>query len=124
VPLTAKQARFVAAYDGNAADAARKAGYSGTDQALGVTGYRLLKNPQIKAAIAGRESKKTGGLIATREKRQAFWSAMMEDVEASASDRLRASELLGKAGGDFLTRVEVSVEKSLEQLIREAAGAK
>jgi len=104
--FTPKQVRFVAAYDGNAADAARKAGYKGTNQVLAVTGNDLLRNPKIAAAIAARENGKIKKLIATREERQEFWSTVMRACRHSMRDRLRASELLGKSECDFPNKHE------------------
>jgi phage terminase small subunit len=46
--------------------------------------------------------------IAGRDERQAFWSEIMRDKNVSTRDRLRASELLGKSGGDFVVHLEHS----------------
>ena len=111
-PLTAKQQRFVAAYDGNATAACRDAGYAGSDNALAVMGRKLLTNGKVAAAIAAREAKRTDARIATREERQAFWSAVLrgeyttvEDGKLCGADfghRLKASELLGRSEADFV----------------------
>lgn len=45
--------------------------------------------------------------IATREERQHFWTSLMYDEGVEASQRNRASELLGKSQGDFIEQVEV-----------------
>jgi hypothetical protein len=53
--LSDKQALFVAHYVAcgmNAANAARLAGYGGNSLSLGFIGYRNLKNPKIRAALA------------------------------------------------------------------------
>lgn len=122
--LTPKQQAFVEAYAGNATDAARKAGYTGNDKTLGVTGSRVLANASVLAAIAARQAPARTARIATREQRQEFWTETMLDVNASLSDRLRASELLGKSEADFLTKVEVTGKLSLESLINEAMKPK
>ena len=44
-------------------------------------------------------------MIASREERQTFWTAILRDPETELRDRLRASELLGRSEGDFLERV-------------------
>lgn len=103
--LTPKQAAFVEAYDGNGTAAARKAGYSGSDAVLGKTAFDLLRNPKIAQLIAERSKRATFGHIASREERQAFWTKVMQDEDGSMFDRLKASELLGKSDGDFLTRI-------------------
>jgi phage terminase small subunit len=54
--LTAKQQCFIDEYlqSGNATDAARKAGYQGDDNTLGVTGYDNLRNPKIAKVLQAR----------------------------------------------------------------------
>ena len=100
--LTRKQMAFVAAFHGNAAEAARAAGYSAkTAKAIG---SELLTKPDIKEAIQERERERTDSMIATREERQSFWTAILRDPETELRDRLRASELLGKSEGDFLEK--------------------
>ena len=110
--LTPKQSAFIDAYTGNATEAARMAGYS---QATAYSqGQRLLKNPDVAAAIRAREAERTSETIANREARLKFWTSVMYDETQSTRDRLRASELLAKAEGDFLERVEVESQKSLD----------
>ena len=109
--LTAKQQAFVEAYDGNATQAALKAGYSKkTAYSIGVEN---LKKPQIAAAIAERNAPASSARIATREERQAFWTGVMRDPAVEMKDRLRASELLGKSECDIAERVEVSGEMDI-----------
>ncbi|OON89717.1 terminase small subunit [Pyramidobacter sp. C12-8] len=104
--LTAKQRRFVDAYDGNATAAALAAGYSArTAQRIG---SENLFKPLIAAAIRARETKRRGSLIATREERQSFWTATMRDERVEMKDRLKASELLGKSEADFIDTVRAS----------------
>ncbi len=60
MPLTVKQTRWIDAYianNGNATDACRKAGYSGTDNSLAQQGHDNLSNPQIRAALADATAK-------------------------------------------------------------------
>lgn len=55
--LNVRQQKFVAAYlrSGNATQAAREAGYSGSDVTLSTTGSRMLRNARVAAEIeAGR----------------------------------------------------------------------
>jgi hypothetical protein len=106
VALTAKQQAFVEAYCGNATEAARKAGYKGTDATLSVTGHQLLRNPKVRAAIEARRAPESAGRIATREERQAFWTRVMRDESVDWQHRLKASELLGKSEVDFAERLQ------------------
>src|SRR5690349_5940748 len=98
--LTAKQQAFIAAYSGNGTEAARLAGYAGSDQVLGQVASENLKKPEIQKAIAARQSKASASLIASREERQTFWTSLMRDTELGLYDRVRASELLGKSQAD------------------------
>lgn len=105
--LTEKQRRFVEAYasnGGNALAAAREAGYKNPHP----EGARLLQSATIQAALERLRQVETDQAVATRTTRQAWWSSVMQDENASLRDRLRASELLGKSQGDFLDRVEHS----------------
>lgn len=104
--LTEKQRRFVEAYmgeaKGNATEAARLAGYKGNRATLQAVGKENLSKPLISGAVAQVQS--ADPLVATREERQQFWTAMMKDEEAHPVARLKASELLAKASGDFVIR--------------------
>lgn len=104
MPLTIKQQRFIEAFNGNAAAAARAAGYRHPDR----IGSRLMTRPEIKSAILSREAAFCDETIATRAERQQFWSAVMRDDSVKLPDRLRASELLAKSEGDFLDRHELT----------------
>lgn len=91
--LTTKQRLFVEAYlaNPNATDAARKAGYRGSENALAVVGNKLLRNSKIAALM---ENRVQTAIITTNE--------ILEGVKAIAlngdkdSDKLKAYELLGK----------------------------
>jgi phage terminase small subunit len=110
--MNPRQRKFVEAYEGNAKAAAQAAGYATPS----VDGARLMKNAEIVAAIARRESKNASPMIADREERFRFWSQVMRDSLEDMPVRLKASELLGKANGDFLDRVEHSGETTITVL--------
>lgn len=84
---------------GNASDASRKAGYKSK---ANVQGHRVLANADIQKAIAKRQE--SDPTIMDREQRQQFWTQVACDPEISIHDRLKASELLGKSGADFIER--------------------
>ena len=107
-PLNARQQRFVDAYNGNATEAARKAGYTGKDQTLYVTASELLRNPKVAAAIKSRRDAESSSLIASRQDRQKFWTDVMQDDMADMQARLKASELLGKSEADFVDRHQLA----------------
>ena len=96
--FTEKQNRFIQCYDGNATTSAITAGYS--KKTAYSQGQRLLKNVEISSSIKKRLEKKVNKLIANREDRQEFWTKVMSGKN-SMSDRLRASELLGRSEADF-----------------------
>ncbi len=120
--LTPRQQAFVDAYAGNATAAAIAAGYSA--KAARVQGHRLLTNAAVAAAIDARRATQADRLIATREDRQRFWTGVMRDVGAEMRDRLKASELLGKAEADFIDRVEHDVSESLGDLVLASMGGR
>lgn len=123
--LTVKQQRFVDCYKGNATDAARKAGYKGNDVTLGQVGAENLKKPQIKKAIQSREERRNKSHIATREERQKFWSDVLAGKIKEGknipkmTDRLKASELLGKSEADFVDRHKFDDPLVLEINVKE-----
>ncbi len=120
-PLTTKMQRFAEAYDGNGTEAARAAGYTGSVNVLAQTSRRLLRDDRVVTAIKSREKKEVAPLIASRQERQAFWTAVMKDSVTDMSNRLKASELLGRSCGDFIN-VSVDATRTYEELIL-AAGA-
>lgn len=115
--LTPKRRAFVLALarTGDATTAATEAGYA----VPMVEGCRLVKRPEVIAALATmRTAVEAAGVaaIASATEAQAFWSAVMRgelretkvDAEGfeleqpvAMRDRLKASELLGKAQGLF-----------------------
>lgn len=108
----------MAAYAGNATEAARKAGYSGDAMTLGQTGHQLLKNPKIAEAIAKRESKRESGLIATREEVEERLTLILR--EGATKERLQAIALMAKMRGWNLQKLVVEGRMTLEQLIQQA----
>lgn len=108
--LTAKQKRFIEAYDGNATKAAIAAGYSPkwADRQAHIL---IDKNREVREAIQRREEQRRSELIADRVARQTFWTAIMRDKDEAMATRLRASELLAKSEGDFLEKVLAQVQQ-------------
>ena len=96
--MTPKQKRFIEHYTGNATKAAIAAGYS--EKTAYRIGAELLQKTSVSEAIQERESQRLSEAIASREDRQEFWSAIMRNAEEKTADRLKASELLAKSGGD------------------------
>ena len=109
--LNAMRQAFVEAFCGNATEAALKAGYS--PKTAYSQGQRLLKNVEVKAAIAARQAPNSAARIADRQERQSFWTHVMRDPDEDMRNRLKAAELLGKSECDFAERVEVSGEMDI-----------
>jgi phage terminase small subunit len=141
-PLTAKQLSFIDYYTdtqnkktfNNAKESAIEAGYSIKSAKL--SGHRNITNDNCKLAIDKKREEFKAENIATRQIRQQFWTETMKNAPLM-SDRLRASELLGKSEADFidihkditeqqreLTEQEVREAKRMAQImLREATGA-
>lgn len=129
--LTPKQQLFVDNYCGNAADAARKAGYSHANR----QGYRLLTHVDVKAAIIERESREHQEKVLTRQERQELWTRIalglesetvfiqgkLKKIPVSMSNRLKALECLAKSEGDFMHKIEVGmdIQQELESMTKE-----
>lgn len=110
--LTTKQQRFVDAFDGNASQAAKIAGYAHSD----VAGTRLLRNVKVATAIRDREKIRINPNIKSRTERQQFWSNLMDTAEKDA-DKLKASELLGKSEADFTDNIEHNMSNNMMTLV-------
>ena len=104
-PLTLRQEKFIRFYleTGNGAEAARQAGYS--PHTARVIAYENLLKPYIKKAIATKRTE----LMQDSDEKIAHYLSMLEQESNGAdqsSSRIRALELLLKAHGAFVERVE------------------
>ena len=100
--LSERQRRFCEYYaaDPNATEAAKAAGYS--EKTARSQGQRLLTDVDIMRYVRELQDKAAAGRIATMTQTKAFWSDVMNDPTERTADRLKASELLAKAAGEFL----------------------
>jgi phage terminase small subunit len=102
--LSIKQQRFVQEYAhlGNAADAARKAGYK--PKAAKEMGYENLTKPHVKAAV-GREMARSGAEF-TPDRIRRRLDTISHNAEAAGQfgPAVRAEELIGKSIGMFIDR--------------------
>lgn len=112
--LTPKQKDFCEYYlqTGNAAEAARKAGYS--EKTARVIGPENLSKPAISEYISKRRAEMDKALIADSDEVLRFYSAVMRGevrdqfgLDPALSDRIRAAELLGKRYRLFADKVSV-----------------
>ena len=67
---------------------------------------RLAANSNVIARLAELRAAVVAPAILDAIQRQEFWSHIICDDSKDTRDRLRASELLGKAQGDFIERTE------------------
>lgn len=105
--LSLRRRRFVEAICGvavgNATMAASIAGYAGSAATLATTGSRLLRNAKVREAIAAIRAPE----ILRPVELQLLWTdiALGERLpDAEPKDRIKASELIAKAQGVFVTR--------------------
>ena len=67
---------------------------------------RLAANSNVIARLTELRAAVVAPAILDAIQRQEFWSHIICDDSKDTRDRLRASELLGKAQGDFIERTE------------------
>lgn len=101
--FTLKQQKFIEFYEGNATEAAIKAGFS--KKTAYSSGQRLLKDVEIAEAIKKRQDKKLKPTIASREERAELYTTILRTSEDDGV-RIKAAETLGKMEGDFIERHE------------------
>ena len=98
-----REKRFADFYieTGNAAEAARKAGYA--EAGAKQTGFRLLNRTDVKIYVAGRLEQLEAARIATMQEALEFYTSVMRGevkdqfgLEASLQDRLKAADALMK----------------------------
>jgi len=100
--LNERRRRFAEYYaaSGNATEAAVAAGYS--KKTARSQGQRLLTNADILQYVRLLQDKASSVRIASVTQAKAFWSDVMRDPTEKTADRLKASELLAKAAGEFV----------------------
>lgn len=128
--LTPRQKDFCEYYlqTGNAAEAARLAGYS--EKTARVTGPENLSKPAVSEYITRRRAEMDKALIADSNEVLRFYSAVMRGevkdqfgLDASLSDRLKAGDSLMKryASPDYKNTSEQMAEDPLTKALKEEA---
>lgn len=123
-PLTPQMEMLIEAFDPGAAD--WKAEFLRAGQQVGYQpGYirkKLMNKKEIIRRLKYREEYGMDRSEKTREEVDEFWRSVMNEDEEEMKDRLRASQLLAKAAGLFVHRVEadVKVARNLEEKLAEA----
>lgn len=131
MPLTPKQKSFADYYieTGNATEAARKAGYKGSSNTLGVTGSENLRKPIVSAYIKSRMAEIDAGRIATADEVMKFYTSVMRGevkdqfgLDAQLADRLNAGKELMKRFAAVDDRQKDALER-LDALFEEFRNA-
>ncbi len=109
--LTPKQEKWIDEYIkcDDYTTASRNAGYSGNDNNLRAMGYQ--NSLKFKEILDKRRLELSNSItndsIADLEEIFKFWTNTFKDKEEHVKNRLKASELLAKAKGAFIEKVEV-----------------
>ena len=120
--LSVKQQKFVDCYNGNATEAAIKAGYS--KKTARQIGQENLTKPYIFGLIKERQGKEQKKGIMSRQERQLFWSNTIRDTSIEIQHRLKASELLGKSEADFIDNVKTNIQEMPKIVVEFVGGDK
>lgn len=128
--LNARQKKFAEYYaqSGNAAESARKAGYS--EKFAAQNADKLLKNTKISEYIKQLSDELKDERIISAKDRQVILSEIAKNEKhiEDTSDVIKAIDLLNKMTGEYLNKVEVNgsletqndkLDKILEQLYDE-----
>lgn len=130
-PLSHKRQAFVEEYCVNGHNATQAYGKAYPDcQKEGWDGHgaRLVGIGSVSIAIVALDAELKAKHVKSRQERQNWWSQTMDEAP-NYSDRLRASELLGRSEADFTDKVQTlpdadalseSDREALAPLIREA----
>lgn len=112
--MNERQRRFCEFYAtcGNAAQAAREAGYS--SKTARQQGERLLTNVDIAKYIRELQDRAAAGRIASMIQVRAFWSDVLNSPAEKTSDRLKAGELLARTAGEFVTQSKAQAREEPE----------
>ena len=115
--MTNKRELFILEYqkDLNATQAAIRAGYS--SKTAYAIGQKLLNIPEVKEALQTAIQSRKSELIATSEQLKEFWTSIMNNEKIDVKNRLRASELLAKAYGDFTVKLQAQLSQQQDSVI-------
>ncbi len=110
--LTEKQKRFIDFYieTTNAAESARRAGYS--EKTADRIGHENLK--KLENYIQERLEQLKNERIASAKEVLEYFTTIMRDKKEDTNDRTKCAELLGKRHGIFKETVEINTDKPFE----------
>lgn len=110
--LNLRQRKFAEYYaqSGNAAESAKKAGYS--EKYVNTNASKLLQNTTVLRYIKEIAEKAEQERILTATERQVLLSDIAKDEENEPSDRIKAVDTLNKMTGEYIVKVDTTVKTS------------
>lgn len=110
--LTEKQKRFIDYYieTANAAESARRAGYS--EKTADRIGYENLR--KLEVFIQERLAAKQNSRIATQDEILEYFTKIIRSEKEDTNDRTKCAELLGKRYGMFKDKIEFEQNQPFE----------
>lgn len=107
---------------GNAAESARKAGYSASY--AGHRANEMLVNVEIAEYINELNNELENACILTAKQRQEMLSDIARDDNNQPSDRIKALDTLNKMTGEYVTQIAARVETSekLSDVFKQIGG--
>jgi phage terminase small subunit len=120
--LTDKQERFVRnIIEGmNQADAYRSAypNQRMSDKTIWETASKLMKNPKVATRLAELRNELAKPSIMTAQERLEWLTKLIMSDEESTSDKLKATDIMNKMQGEYVTKVEGNLNVTkLEDLL-------
>lgn len=110
--MTERQKKFAEYYAqcGNAAESARKAGYS--EKYANARAHEMLENVGVAEYIRKLSEKAQDERIMTAKERQALLSDIAKDGKNDLADRIRAVDTLNKMTGEYVAKIQAEVKTS------------
>ncbi len=106
--LNERQRKFAEFYvqNGNAAESAKKAGYS--EKFAAQNANKLLKNTNVSKYIKQLSDKIEDECILNAKDRQIILSKIAKDDMNEPSDRIKSIDVLNKMSGEYLQKVDIT----------------
>lgn len=116
--LTPKQEKFVQGIvDGKTQTDAYKNAYNTekmSDASIYQEASRLMNNPQVTARIEGLRARIEDEQIMSAKERAKWLTDVVQQMDLSMPDRLKALDILNKMTGEYTQKVEASVSQDIE----------
>lgn len=119
--LTPKQQRFVSEYlkTGNATEAARRAGYKGSDNTLAQVGNENLRKPNVVELIKSKEAERSKRLELEEDfelkSAKEIYDKSMEILDFKSANT--AVQTIAKIRGKFIQKIQVGVSDDIAAML-------